>query len=132
MKHIDPSDFERLQPDLSDAARTLLADRADVGRLTASDVFDLNGIEDWDRVLLLIWPGLIGADALQGLVDAVAGLEPCCKDCIGKDTPEKRRTFKGAYHALRCHLRQQGEHRDRRVGVILAGLRAILEAQPVH
>lgn len=130
MRHIEASHFERLLPDLSEQARITFAKRPDARKLPAEEVFSLAGISDWDRVLLLIWPDLIGAETLRDLVDSMAGLEPCCKNCVGKDTPEKRRTFKGAYHALHCRLRSMDEkNRNHTVAAILTRLRDILEAR---
>jgi hypothetical protein len=61
-------------------------------------VLDLETVTAWEKLWLAARPEILGAERLERFVDSVAGKEPCCKDC--KDTPERRRTLKGAMGAI--------------------------------
>lgn len=61
-------------------------------------MLDLDTVTAWEKLWLAARPEVLGAERLERFVDTVAGKEPCCKDC--KDTPERRRTLKGAMGAI--------------------------------
>lgn len=87
----------------------------------------LDGLADWDKVLLLARPGVLGAEGLHDLLDRVIGPGPCCANCAGKDTPAKRRQARSALNMLRRCLRQNHGTLDAgRVAAAVAELRAIL------
>ncbi|HSK00289.1 MAG TPA: hypothetical protein VK932_03570 [Kofleriaceae bacterium] len=76
----------------------LLARTLGEGGLPLRRVLDLDTVTAWEKLWLAARPEVLGAERLERFVDSVAGKEPCCKDC--KDTPERRRTLKGAMGAI--------------------------------
>lgn len=86
--------------------------------VTAQNILENESIDNWDRLLLLLHPEVLGGDKLLDIVNAVVGLDSCCKDCVNKDTQETRRTFRGALWAIKCHLR----HHDNERQIILTGI----------
>ena len=79
---------------------------ADEG-LTPARVLDHPSLSDAEKLWLLVRPEVLGPDGLLSFVDATVGPAACCGTCTGKDTPDRRRTRKGALHTLSCYLEQQ-------------------------
>ena len=109
---------------LSPAGAAALSGASGIG---PCGILDLDGLADWDKVLLLARPEILGAGALHEFVDRVVGTGPCCADCAGKDGPAKRQEARSALNLLRRRLRRDRGTLDAgRAAAAVADLRAIL------
>lgn len=108
-----------------DVVRSIVDD-AGLGALRPGDILAMPGLTDYDRLLLLLWPEIVGPRTVQRIVDLCAGMEPCCEGCHGHEAPERRQTFKGALFSMRCHLKRFPDTQAQRLSAIIDICRDVL------